>query len=114
MLTIFWNKTKKGLYKISIFSWLFQIFFNKLTETNKVWTAFTGKGHDIMDTNRSELIKNGLKKSFQSSSSAKASTSCYGYKTTTDGNLIVYPVEAIYVIHIFDRFVAGDSLVLQL
>ncbi len=63
-----------------------------------------------MDTNRSELIKNGLKKRFQSGSSSKASTSCYGYKATTEGNLIVYPIEAIYVIHIFDRFVAGDSL----
>ncbi len=83
---------------------------DKLTEFNKVWTAFTRKGHDIMDTNRSELIKNGLKKSFQSGASAKASTSCYGYKTTTEGNLVVYPIEAIYVIHIFDRFVAGDSL----
>jgi len=86
------------------------IFLSELTKNNKVWTAFTKKGHDTMDTNRSELIKNGLKKSFQSGSSSKASTSCYGYKATTEGNLIVYPIEAIYVIHIFDRFVAGDSL----
>ncbi len=68
------------------------------------------KGHDIMDKKRSEQIKAGLKKSFQSRTSPKAATACYGYKSTDKGELVVYPIEAIYVIHIFDRFVAGDSL----
>ena len=63
-----------------------------------------------MDTTRSEQIKAGLQKSFHSGKSAKASTVCYGYRTTAEGDLIVYPAEAIYVFHIFERFAAGDSL----
>jgi len=59
---------------------------------------------------KSEQIKAGLQKSFRSGKSAKASTVCYGYKVTSEGNLLVYPSEAIYVVHIFDRFAAGDSL----
>ena len=35
---------------------------------------------------------------------------CYGYRTTVEGGLIIYPVEAIYIFHIFERFAAGDSL----
>lgn len=35
---------------------------------------------------------------------------CYGYRVTAEGDLIVYPAEAIYVFHIFERFAAGDSL----
>ena len=63
-----------------------------------------------MDTTRSEQIKAGLQKSFRSGKSAKASTVCYGYRVTAEGDLIVYPAEAIYVFHIFERFAAGDSL----
>ena len=63
-----------------------------------------------MDTKRSEQIKAGLKESFRSGKSTKASTVCYVYRVTVDGRLLVYPSEAIYVIHIFDRFAAGDSL----
>ncbi len=63
-----------------------------------------------MDMTRSGQIKAGLQKSFRSGKSAKASTVCYGYRVTTEGDLIVYPAEAIYVFHIFDRFAAGDSL----
>ena len=63
-----------------------------------------------MDTTRSEQIKAGLQKSFHSGKSAKASTVCYGYRITTEGDLMVYPAEAIYVFHIFERFAAGDSL----
>ena len=63
-----------------------------------------------MDTTRSEQIKAGLQKSFQSGKSAKASTVCYGYRITAEGDLMVYPAEAIYVFHIFERFAAGDSL----
>ena len=63
-----------------------------------------------MDTTRSEQIKAGLQKSFHSGKSAKASTVCYGYRITAEGDLMVYPAEAIYVFHIFERFAAGDSL----
>ncbi len=63
-----------------------------------------------MDTTRSEQIKAGLQKSFRSGKSAKASTVCYGYRITAEGNLMIYPAEAIYVFHIFERFAAGDSL----
>ena len=63
-----------------------------------------------MEMTRSEQIKAGLQKSFCSGKSAKASTVCYGYRVTAEGDLIVYPAEAIYVFHIFERFAAGDSL----
>ncbi len=63
-----------------------------------------------MDTTRSEQIKAGLQKSFHSGKSAKASTVCYGYRITAKDDLMVYPAEAIYVFHIFERFAAGDSL----
>ncbi len=63
-----------------------------------------------MDTTRSEQIKAGLQKSFQSGKSAKASTVCYGYRITAEGDLMVYPADAVYVFHIFERFAAGDSL----
>ena len=63
-----------------------------------------------MDTTRSEQIKTGLQKSFYSEKSAKASTVCYGYRIAAEGDLMVYPAEAIYVFQIFERFAAGDSL----
>ena len=62
-----------------------------------------------MDMTKSEQIKTGLQKSFRSGKSSKASTVCYGYRLTSDGKLMVYPSEAIYVFHIFERFAAGDS-----
>jgi len=57
-----------------------------------------------MDMTRSEQIKAGLQKSFQSGKSPKASTVCYGYRVTSDGELMTYPAEAIYVFHIYERF----------
>lgn len=63
-----------------------------------------------MNMTKSEQIKAGLQKSFCSGKSAKASTVCYGYRATAQGDLVVYPAEAIYVFHIFERFTAGDSL----
>ena len=63
-----------------------------------------------MDMTKSDQIKAGLQKSFRSGKSAKASTVCYGYRVTAGGGLMVYPAEAIYVFHIFERFAAGDSL----
>lgn len=66
--------------------------------------------YDTMDIIRSDQIKAGLQKSFRSGKSAKASTVCYGYRVTEEGDLMIYPAEAIYVFHIFERFAAGDSL----
>lgn len=62
-----------------------------------------------MEMTKSEQIRAGLQKSFQSGSSAKASTVCYGYRLTSSGKLIVYPTEAVIVFYIFERFEAGDS-----
>ena len=63
-----------------------------------------------MNTTKSEQIKAGLRKSFQTGESAKASTVCYGYTVTSEGKLVAYPTEAIIVFHIFERFADGDSL----
>ena len=69
-----------------------------------------GKEYVTMELTKSEQIRVGLRKSFQSGSSAKASTVCYGYRLTSSGKLIVYPTEAVIVFYIFERFEAGDSL----
>lgn len=68
-----------------------------------------GKEYVTMEMTKSEQIRVGLRKSFQSGSSAKASTVCYGYRLTLSGELIVYPTEAVIVFYIFERFEAGDS-----
>ena len=63
-----------------------------------------------MDTTRSDKIKAGLQRSFQSGKSAKASIVCYGYKVDSKGKLQTYSAEAAHVLYIFERFAAGDSL----
>ena len=63
-----------------------------------------------MDTTRSEQIKAGLRKSFRSGKSSKASTVCYGYRIDSKGKLKIHPNEATHVVYIFERFAAGDSL----
>lgn len=63
-----------------------------------------------MDLARSDKIKAGLQRSFQSGKSAKASIVCYGYKVDPKGKLQIYPAEAAHVLYIFERFAAGDSL----
>lgn len=68
-----------------------------------------GEEYVIMELTKSEQIRAGLRKSFQSGSSAKASTVCYGYRLTASGELVVYPTEAVIVFYIFKRFEAGDS-----
>ena len=62
-----------------------------------------------MKMTKSEQIRAGLQKSFQSGSSAKASAICYGYRLSSSGELVVYPTEAVIVFYIFERFEAGDS-----
>jgi hypothetical protein len=68
-----------------------------------------GKEYATMEMTKSEQIRAGLQKSFQSGSSAKASTVCYGYRLSSSGELVVYPTEAVIVFYIFERFEAGDS-----
>lgn len=63
-----------------------------------------------MEMTKSEQIRAGLQKSFQSGTSTKASTVCYGYKVTHAGELVIDPTEANIVLFIFHRFMNGDSL----
>ena len=63
-----------------------------------------------MELTKSEQIRTGLQKSFQSGTSAKASTVCYGYKVSRAGELVVDPAEADTVLFIFHHFMNGDSL----
>lgn len=63
-----------------------------------------------MEMTKSEQIRAGLQKSFQSGTSAKASTICYGYKTTQAGGLAIDLAEANVVLFIFHRFMNGDRL----
>lgn len=63
-----------------------------------------------METTKSEQIRIGLQKSFQSGKSAKASTACYGYKVTPSGELSIDSAEASIVIFIFECFAKGDRL----
>lgn len=63
-----------------------------------------------MELTKSEQIRAGLQRSFQSGSSAKASTVCYGYKVSHTGELVIDPTEATIVLFIFHHFMNGDSL----
>ncbi len=54
-----------------------------------------------MEMSKSEQIRAGLQKSFQSGSSAKASTICFGYKVTQSGKLVIDSIEANIVLFIF-------------
>ena len=63
-----------------------------------------------MEMTKSEQIRAGLQKSFQSGTSAKASTVCYGYKISRAGELVIDPAEADTVLFIFHHFMNGDSL----
>ena len=63
-----------------------------------------------MKMTKSEQIRAGLQKSFQSGTSAKASTVCYGYKITQSGELVIDSAEAKVVTFIFRQFMSGNSL----
>lgn len=63
-----------------------------------------------MEMTKSEQIRAGLQRSFQSGTSAKASTVCYGYKVSCIGELVINPTEANIVLFIFHHFMNGDSL----
>ena len=59
---------------------------------------------------KSEAIKNGLRKGFQDGSSKMAKRRCYGYEVGSDGELVVNPDEARVVCWIFEQYLAGNSL----
>ena len=59
---------------------------------------------------KSEAIKNGLRKGFQDGSSKMAKRKCYGYDINPDGELTVNPDEAQVVCWIFEQYLAGNSL----
>ena len=63
-----------------------------------------------MKMTKSEQIRAGLQKSFQSGTSAKASTVCYGYKITQSGELVIDSAEEKVVTFIFRQFMSGNSL----
>lgn len=63
-----------------------------------------------MEISKSEQIRAGLQKSFQSGTSSKASTVCYGYKVTQSGVLVINSAEAKVVTFIFHQFISGNSL----
>ena len=59
---------------------------------------------------KSETIKNGLRKGFQDGSSKMAKRKCFGYDVGPDGELAINPVEAQVVCWIFEQYLAGNSL----
>ena len=59
---------------------------------------------------KSEAIKNGIRKGFQDGSSKMARRKCYGYEVGPDGELTVNSDEAKVVCWIFEQYLAGDSL----
>lgn len=63
-----------------------------------------------MELTKNEQIRAGLQKSFQSGTSAKASTVCYGYTLSRAGELVIDSAEADTVLFIFHHFMNGYSL----
>ena len=59
---------------------------------------------------KSEAIKNGLRKGFQDGSSKMAKRKCYGYDVGSDGELAINPEESQVVCWIFEQYLAGNSL----
>ena len=59
---------------------------------------------------KSEAIKNGLRKGFQDGSSKMAKRKCYGYTINSDGELEINPIETKAVVWIFEQYLAGNSL----
>lgn len=59
---------------------------------------------------KSQLIKEGIRKSFENGTSKLADKVCYGYSKAPDGNLTTNKQEAEIVRFMFNRYLAGDSL----
>jgi len=58
---------------------------------------------------KSNVITEGLRKSFQSTDCKMANRRCYGYDISPNGDLTVNQTEAEVVQWIFRRYLAGDS-----
>lgn len=59
---------------------------------------------------KSEAIRAGLRKGFQTGTSKMALRKCYGYDVGADGELVVNPDEATIVRWIFESYLNGESL----
>ena len=59
---------------------------------------------------KSESIRVGLRKGFQSGTSKLSQRKCYGYDVGPDGELTINPDEAAIVRWIFDQYLNGSSL----
>lgn len=59
--------------------------------------------------NKSTKITEGVRKSFQTTDCKMANRTCYGYKTTADGDITVNETEAAIVKWIFECYLAGES-----
>ncbi|MBP2660361.1 MAG: recombinase family protein [Firmicutes bacterium] len=60
-------------------------------------------------TDKSNVITEGLRKTFQSTDCKMANRRCYGYDISPNSDLIVNQTEAEVVQWIFKRYLAGDS-----
>lgn len=58
---------------------------------------------------KSEIITEGIRKSFQTTDCKMANRICYGYTASTDGELTINEAEAKIVRWIFERYLGGDS-----
>ncbi|MFT8872915.1 MAG: recombinase family protein [Sporolactobacillus sp.] len=59
--------------------------------------------------NKSNQIKDALRKSFKEGTSKLAYRKCYGYRQTPDGALAIVPQEAEVVVWIFEHYLSGSS-----
>lgn len=59
---------------------------------------------------KSQVIKDGLRRGFQNGTSKMAQRRCYGYDVGLNGELTINPDEAAVVCWIFERYLHGDSL----
>ena len=59
---------------------------------------------------KSQVIKDGLRRGFQDGTSKMAQRRCYGYDIGLNGQLTINPDEGAVVRWIFERYLRGDSL----
>jgi|AGTN01.3.fsa_nt_gi Recombinase. len=59
---------------------------------------------------KNNLIKNSIRRSFETGTSKIADKVCYGYLKAPDGSLAINENEAQSVRLIFNRYLSGDSL----
>ena len=59
---------------------------------------------------KSQIIKDGLRRGFQEGTSKMARRRCYGYDIGPNGELTINPDEATVIRWIFESYLHGDSL----